>query len=156
MPYTEISVVCAEVLPLYQIEEDAECNPDTQHDIGLRAEVYAGKSGNRDKLQDHKRDREANADYCHDLQEQRRIPVSLCRNQRAEAGEKVADRSADRAHINKPCQRITSENRTGKADQDTEQHCVLRRTESLVNSAEPFREVSVTAGSGGFGSTGGN
>ena len=51
----------AELLPLFQIKDQAEQNPNDQHDVALFSEVDTGQAGNRDQLKDHESQAESYA-----------------------------------------------------------------------------------------------
>ena len=131
------------MLPLHGVEDQAQNDPDRQHDIALIAEVDALQAGDRDQLQNHEGHGEHNADGSHHLQEDGSILVLSGGDQGAGTGEEVADGGADGAHIHEPAQRFTAQDRTGKAHGHAEDHGVLGGAEPVVDLAEPGGQIAV-------------
>ena len=104
-----------------------------------------GKSRNRNQLQDHKGNAEYHAENRHDLEKRRPISVPLHRHHRARTGEEVPDARSDRTHVHKPSERFSSENRSGKTDQDAEHHGISGRSIPAVHFPKPGWKISVPA-----------
>ena len=106
------------MLSLSIVEQRTKDDPYNQQHIGLLAEVNAAETGNRYQLQYNEGDGEQHADCCHSTQEQGAITITLCGNQRRSTSEEVADGCTDGAHIHKPAQCLTTQNRTGQGRDD--------------------------------------
>ena len=57
----DLSSSLAELLPLFQIKDQAEQNPNDQHDVALFSKVDTGQTGNRDQLKAHESQAESYA-----------------------------------------------------------------------------------------------
>ena len=105
----------------------------------------AGKTGDRNELQNHEDHREAGAGSRCDFQEGRAVASLFGGDEGAYTGEEEARGSADGAHVDEPAQRFTAKNRTGEADENAENDGVSRGSVLVVDHREPFGQIAVAA-----------
>ena len=80
-----------EFFPLFQVENNAEGNPDNQHQIALRSKAHAGETRNGDELENHEDAGENCSGNGHNLQRRSAIVVTFHNSQSSNAGGEVAD-----------------------------------------------------------------
>lgn len=76
-------------------------------------------------MQGNKKRGKSGAEYGNNRKETIGFSVFLHRDARGKAGEKKADGGADSAHIDKPAEGFSTENRTGKRNTDAKQERVF-------------------------------
>lgn len=84
------------------------------------------------------------AEYGNNRKETIGFSVFLHRDARGKAGEKKADGGADSAHIDKPAEGFSTENRTGKRNTDAKQERVFRSSVFGVDDGKGFGKVPVS------------